>query len=79
MLYVPTYTQERRPYGSLHPTSSNLNSLPALTICAQRKSYEWCFIPGSMDCVGDFSCDCLFWDEGGGGLTGQPVGPQMDT
>ena len=27
----------------------------------------------------DFSCDCMFWDERGGGLTGQPVGPQVDT
>ena len=28
---------------------------------------------------GGFSCDCMFWDGKGGGLTGQPVGPQVDT
>ena len=28
--------------------------------------------------VGDFSCNCMFWDERGG-LTGQPMGPQVDT
>ena len=27
----------------------------------------------------DFSCDCTFWDERGGGLTGQLMGPQVDT
>ena len=29
--------------------------------------------------MGDFSCDCMFWDDWGGGLTGQPMGPQVDT
>ena len=29
--------------------------------------------------MGDFSCDCMFWDDRGGGLTGQPMGPQVDT
>ena len=24
--------------------------------------------------VGDFSCDCMFWENNGGGLTTQPVG-----
>ena len=28
--------------------------------------------------AGDFSCDCKFWDERGGGTT-PPVGPQMGT
>ena len=38
-----------------------------------------CVSPRALWLVGDFSCDCMFWDERGGGLTGQPVGPQMDT
>ena len=29
--------------------------------------------------VWDFSCDYMFWGETGGRLTGQPVGPQVDT
>ena len=33
--------------------------------------------PWALGLVGDFSCDCLFWDERGGGLT--PEGPQVDT
>ena len=33
----------------------------------------------ALGLVGDFSCDCMFWDDRGGGLTGQPMGPQVDT
>ena len=29
--------------------------------------------------AGDFSCDCMFWGERGGGYTRQPVGPSVDT
>ena len=29
--------------------------------------------------MGGVSCDCIFWDDRGGGLTGQPMGPQADT
>ena len=35
--------------------------------------------PWALRLVGDFSCDCMFWDDRGGGLTGQPMGPQVDT
>ena len=38
-----------------------------------------CVSPWTLRFVGDFSCDCMFWDERGGGLTGQPMGPQVDT
>ena len=31
-----------------------------------------------MGCEG-FSCDCMFWDDREGGLTGQPLGPKVDT
>ena len=70
MLYVPAYTHERRPYSaSLYPTSFTLDSLPAITVGASSLAlwFMW-----------DFSCDCTFWDERGGGLTGQPVDPQVD-
>ena len=29
--------------------------------------------------AGDFSCDCMFWGERGGGYTRQPMGPPVDT
>ena len=29
--------------------------------------------------VEDFSCDCMFWEKRGGGLTRQPVGPPVGT
>ena len=36
-------------------------------------------LPGALWLVGAFSCDCIFWDEKGGGLTGKPVSPLIDT
>ena len=73
MLGVPAYTSERRPYSATsYPTSFTLGSLLALRICAQHKTHGWCF----TSCQ-DFSCDCIFWDEKGGGLA--PVGPRVDT
>ena len=38
-----------------------------------------CVSPCALWVVGDFSCDCMFWDDWGGGLTGQPMGPQVVT
>ena len=35
--------------------------------------------PRALGPVKDFSFDCMFWDDGGGGLAGQPMGPQVDT
>ena len=35
--------------------------------------------PQALLLVVFFSCGCMFWDERGGGLTGQPMGPQVDT
>ena len=35
--------------------------------------------PRALGPVKDFSFDCLFWDDRGGGLAGQPMGPQVDT
>ena len=79
MLYVPAYTHERRPYSdSLYPTSFNLDSLPAPRTCVLRETYGMCFTLGPIRLVGGFSCDCMFWDDRGGGLAGQPMGPQVD-
>ena len=38
-----------------------------------------CVSPWALRLVGDFSCDCMFWDDRGEGLTGQPMGSQVDT
>ena len=35
--------------------------------------------PRALGPVKDFSGDCMFWDDRGGGLAGQPMGPQVDT
>ena len=35
--------------------------------------------PRALGPVKDFSSDCMFWDDRGGGLAGQPMGPQVDT
>ena len=35
--------------------------------------------PRALGPVKDFSFDCIFWDDRGGGLAGQPMGPQVDT
>ena len=47
MLYA--YTRERRPYSAtLYPTSFTFDSLLALTISVQRKTYGGCSTPGPM-------------------------------
>ena len=61
-----------RTSTDLYPTSFAIVSLLALRICTQRKVCGLCFTPGPMAC-GGFSCDCMFWDERGGGLTGQAM------
>ena len=39
-----------------------------------------CAVPQqSLWPAGDFSCDCMFRDERGGGCTRQPLGPSVDT
>ena len=74
MLCVSTYTHERRPYSAtLYPTSFTLDSSLALTIRPSAR-----LTVGGTPCtlwlVGDFSCDCMSWENSGGGLTTQPVG-----
>ena len=76
MLKASEAVNHIRPF--LYPTSFTLDSLLALTICARRKIHGLCFISGPMAC-GGFLCDCTFSDSRGGGHTGQPVGPLVDT
>ena len=53
-----------------------LSRPPGFAACARLMA---CVLPWSLRLVGDFSCDCMFWGDRGGGLTGQPMGPQVDT
>ena len=53
-----------------------LSRTPGFASCARLMV---CASPCALWVVGDFSCDCMFWDDWGGGLTGQPMGPQVDT
>ena len=53
-----------------------LSRPPGFVSCARLMV---CVSPCALWVVGDFSCDCMFWDDWGGGLTGQPMGPQVDT
>ena len=74
MLCVSAYTYGRRPPSATsYPTNFTLDFSLALTIRAQRQTYRWWYTLCRMAC-GDFSCDCMFWENGGGGLITQPVG-----
>ena len=53
-----------------------LSRPPGFASCARLMV---CVSPWALRLGGDFSCDCMFWDDRGGGLTGQPMGPQVDT
>ena len=53
-----------------------LSRPPGFASCARLMVFV---SPCALWLVGDFSCDCMFWDDRGGGLTGQPMGPQVDT
>ena len=53
-----------------------LSRPPGFASCARLMV---CVSPWALRLVGDFSCDCMFWDDRGGGLTEQPMGPQVDT
>ena len=53
-----------------------LSRPPGFASCARLMV---CVSPCALWVVGDFSCDCMFWDVWGGGLTGQPMGPQVVT
>ena len=53
-----------------------LSRPPGFASCARLMV---CVSPWALRLVGDFSCVTMFWDHRGGGLTGQPMGPQVDT
>ena len=53
-----------------------LSRPPGFASCARLMV---CVSPCALWVVGGFSCDCMFWDDRGGGFTGQPMGPQVDT
>ena len=57
-------------------THLTLSRPPGFASCARLMV---CVSPWALRLVGDCSCDCMFWDDSGGGLTGQPMGPQVDT
>ena len=52
-----------------------LSRPPGFASCARLRV---CASPWALQLVVDFSCDCMFWDDRGGGLAGQ-LGPQVDT
>ena len=52
-----------------------LSRPPGFASCARLVA---CASPWALQLVVDFSCDCMFWDDRGGGLAGQ-LGPQVDT
>ena len=75
----------RRTYMSADPIrilcirlalTLTLSRPPGFASCARLMV---CVSPCALWLVGDFSCDCMFWDDRGGGLTGQLMGPQVDT
>ena len=49
---------------------------PGFASCAR---FMVCVSPWALRLVGYFSCDSMFWNDREGGLTGQPMGPQVDT
>ena len=51
-----------------------LSRPPGFASCARLMV---CASPWALQLVVDFSCDCMFWDDRGGGLAGQ-LGPQVD-
>ena len=48
-------------------------------VFASYASLMVCVSPWALRLEGDFSCDCMFWDDRRGGLTGQPMGLQVYT
>ena len=79
------YCTFRRTYTSADPIRIpcirlalilTLSRPPGFASCARRMV---CVSPWALRPVGDFSFDCMFWDDRGGGLTGQPMDPQVDT
>ena len=72
-----------------HPSTDSIRLLCIRLALPLTLSLPSGFVPSTKLVVGaspralglakDFSCDCMFWDDRGGGLAGQPMGPQVDT
>ena len=74
-----THTSSADPIRILRirlPLTLTLSRPPGFSSCARLMV---CVSPWAVRLAGDFSCDCMFWDDRGGGLAGQPMGPQVDT
>ena len=79
MLCVPAYPHECRPYSAtLYQTSFTLDSLRPSRFAPSARLMGGC-TPFALCLPGDSSCGCMFWDERGGGLTGQSLGPLVGT
>ena len=77
MLYVPhTSADPIRILSIRLALTLTLSRPPGFASCARLMV---CVSPRALRLVGDFLCDCMFWDDRGGRLTGQPMGPQVDT
>ena len=48
-------------------------------MCNLINTHTHTHTPCALWLAGALSCDCMFWEEKGGGLAGQPVGPLVDT
>ena len=71
-----TVEQEGRSRGGTASGGKvRLGDNPSRQLGPLHRGLGVCVSPRALWLVGDFSCDCMFWDERGGGLTGQPVGP----
>ena len=72
-----------------HPSADPIRLLDIRLALPLTLSLPSGFVPSTKLMVGaslralgpvkDFSFDCMFWDDRGGGLAGQPMGPQVDT
>ena len=72
-----------------HPSADPIRLLDIRLALPLTLSLPSAFVPSTKLMVGaspralgpvkDFSFDCMFWDDRGGGLAGQPMGPQVDT
>ena len=58
------------------PLTLTVSRPPGFASCARLNV---CVSPRALRLVEDFACDCIIWDDSRGGLTGQPMGPQVDT
>ena len=87
--YIHTYIHTRSfsprcwAFRRTHPSANPIRLLCIRLALPLTLSLPSGFVPSTKLVVGaslralglvkDFSCDCMFWDDRGGGLTGQPM------